>query len=239
VARSTRARAWLLRRLLRGLHVPDDAVRHLTTLGHIGEPPELALPREMMPVASRTLFQALRSRAAAQITPDWVGPFWLERQGDPASPAFVPRGPLPFLTNVTYRNWTAIGTLDGKREAIVDPRGLVTPPDGGWSLDWWIGADDRWHLPSREVAVRQRLLDASPVVETAMSIPAGDAVARAYAARRSSAEGGGEVVVVEVENRSRAPAARPSAGGDRCATPRAWPRPPSSSRWPMGPRSGR
>jgi hypothetical protein len=207
VARSTRARAWLLRRLLRGLHVPDDAVRHLTTLGHIGEPPELALPREMMPVASRTLFQALRSRAAAQITPGWVGPFWLERQGDPASPAFVPRGPLPFLTNVTYRNWTAIGTLDGKREAIVDPRGLVTPPDGGWSLDWWIGADDRWHLPSREVAVRQRLLDASPVVETAMSIPAGDAVARAYAARRSSAEGGGEVVVVEVENRSRAPVA--------------------------------
>ncbi len=207
MARSTRARAWLLRRLLRGLQVPDDAVRHLTTLRHIGEPPELALPREMMPVASRTLFQALRSRAAAQITPDWVGPFWLERQLDPASPAFVPRGPLPFLTNVTYRNWTAIGTLDGRREAIVDPRGLVTPPDGGWSLDWWIGADDRWHLPSREVAVRQRLLDASPVVETAMSIPAGDAVARAYAARRSSAEGGGEVVVVEVENRSRAPVA--------------------------------
>jgi len=207
VARSTRARTWLLRRVLRGLHVPDDAVRHLTTLGHLGEPPELALPREMMPVASRTLFQALRSRAATQITPDWVGPFWLERQLDPASPAFVPRGPLPFLANLTYRNWTAIGTLDGRREAIVDPRGLVTPPDAGWSLDWWIGADDRWHLPSREVAVRQRLLDASPVVETAMAIPAGDAVARAYAARRGSAEGGGEMVVIEVENRSRAPVA--------------------------------
>jgi hypothetical protein len=207
VARSTRARIWLLRRVLRALHVPDDAVRHLTTLRHLGEPLEPAVPRELMPVASRTLFQALRSRAAAQITPGWVGPFWLERQLDPASPAFVPRGALPFLTNVTYRNWTAIGTLDGRREAIVDPRGLVTPPGGGWSLDWWIGADDRWHLPSREVAVRQRLLGASPVVETAMSIPAGDAVARAYAARRSSAEGGGEVVVVEVENRSRAPVA--------------------------------
>ena len=105
MARSTRARTWLLRRLLRGLHVPDEAVRHLTTLRHLGEPPELALPREMMPVASRTLFQALRSRAATQITPDWVLPFWLERQLDPASPAFVPRGPLPFLTNMTYRNW--------------------------------------------------------------------------------------------------------------------------------------
>ena len=207
MARSSRARTWLARRLLRGLHVPDDAVRYLTTYRRLGHPPDLAVPREMMPVASRTLFQALRSRAATQITPGWVGPFWMERQLDPTSPAFVPRGPLPFLTNVTYRNWTAIGTLDGGREAIVDPRGLVTPPDGGWSLDWWIGADDRWHLPSREVAVRQRLLGAAPVVETAMSIPAGDAVARAYAVRRSSAEGGGEVVVVEVENRSRAPVA--------------------------------
>ena len=91
-------------------------IHKIATLGHIGEPPELALPREMMPVASRTLFQALRSRAAAQITPDWVGPFWLERQLDPASPAFVPRGPLPFLTNVTYRNWTAIGTLEGHHQ---------------------------------------------------------------------------------------------------------------------------
>ncbi|HKH04469.1 MAG TPA: hypothetical protein VKA65_04850 [Acidimicrobiales bacterium] len=141
---------------------------------------------------------------------DRVWPYWLERQLDPHSPALVPAegtdgsaGPA----NVTARNWTAIGNLDSPLAATVDPRGLVTPVPGGWSLDWWVGADDRWHVPSREVGVRQRLVDGAPVVETAMRIPSGDAVAQAYAVRRSSAEGGGEVVVVDFANRSPVPVA--------------------------------
>jgi len=201
------ARSWLLRRTLRALGVPDDAVRLLSAHGRLDDPPATGLPRELTPDAALALAAALRSRGAADAAPGWVWPFWIERQLDPASPAFVPRGPLPLLTNVTHRSWTVIGNLDSDRTARVDPRGLVTPPRAGWSLDWWIGADDRWHLPSREVAVRQRLVEGSPVVETAMSIPSGDAVARTYAARLSSAEGGGEVVVVEVENRSRMPVA--------------------------------
>jgi hypothetical protein len=136
-----------------------------------------------------------------------VWPFWLERQLDPGSPAFVPRGHLPFLTNLTHRNWTAVGNLDSAWEAVVDPRGLVTPWFDGWSLDWWIGADDRWHVPSREVSVRQSLVDATPVVETRLRIPGGDAVQRVYGVRRSSQEGGGELVVVEVENASKLPVA--------------------------------
>lgn len=198
-------RAWMLRRLMGRLRITDDVVRHLSTFQRLGENVEVELPSELLPVGARTVFRALRTRAAAQIGPDWVWPFWLERQLDPTSPAFVPRGHLPFLTNLTHRNWTAVGNLDSPWEAIVDPRGLVTPWYDGWSLDWWIGADDRWHLPSRDVAVRQRLVGASPVVETAMSIPSGDAVQRVYAVRRSSTEGGGELVVVEVENMSRVP----------------------------------
>jgi hypothetical protein len=201
------ARAWMLRRLMGRLRITDDAIRHLSTFQRLGENVEVELPSELMPIGARTVFRALRTRAAAQIGPDWVWPFWLERQLDPTSDAFVPRGHLPFLTNLTHRNWTAVGNLDSPWEAIVDPRGLVTPWYDGWSLDWWIGADDRWHLPSRDVAVRQRLVEASPVVETAMSIPSGDAVERIYAVRRSSADGGGELVVVEVENTSKAPVA--------------------------------
>jgi hypothetical protein len=197
----------MLRRFMGRLRIDDDVVRHLSTFQRLGEQMEVELPSELMPVGARTVFRALRTRAAAQLGPDRVWPYWLERQLDPSSPAFVPRGHLPFLTNVTHRNWTAVGNLDSPWEAIVDPRGLVTPWYDGWSLDWWIGADDRWHLPSREVAVRQRLVGASPVVETSMSIPSGDAVQRVYAIRRGSAEGGGELVVVEIENASRAPVA--------------------------------
>jgi hypothetical protein len=201
------ARAFVLRRLMGRLRITDDVVRHLTTFQRLGETVEVELPGELMPIGARTVFRALRTRGAAQIGPDWVWPYWLERQLDPGSPAFVPRGHLPFLTNMTHRNWTAVGNLDSPWEAVVDPRGLVTPWFDGWSLDWWVGADDRWHLPSREVNVRQRLVADTPVVETAMRVPGGDVIERVYAVRRSSTEGGGELVVAEVENASKVPVA--------------------------------
>jgi hypothetical protein len=200
-------RAFVLRRLMGRLRITDDVVRHLSTFQRLGETFEVELPGELMPVGARTVFRALRTRGAAQISPDWVWPYWLERQLDPTSPAFVPRGHLPFLTNVTHRNWTAVGNLDSAWEAIVDPRGLVTPWFDGWSLDWWVGADDRWYLPSREAGVRQRLLADSPVVETAMRVPGGDVVERVYAVQRSSVEGGGELVVAEVQNATGVPVA--------------------------------
>lgn len=194
-------RSWLVHRAMGRLRIDDDTIRHLSTFQRLGEALEVELPSELLPVGARWVFRALRTRAAAQVAPDWVWPWWLERQLDPTSRAFIPRGHLPFLTNVTARNWTAVGNLDSPWEAVVDPRGLVTPWLDGWSLDWWIGADDRWHLPSRETAVRQRLLDATPVVETAMRIPGGDAVHRAYATR----DGDTELVVVEVTNASPVP----------------------------------
>ena len=196
-------RTWLLRRALGRMRITDDIVRHLSTFQRLGEHLEISPPGELLPVGARTLFRALRTRSAAQLGTDWIWPYWLDRQLDPASPAFVPRGHLPFLTNVTARNWTAVGNLDSSWEAIVDPRGLVTPWFDGWSLDWWIGADDRWHVPSREVTVRQRLVESMPVVETAMRVPGGDVFQRVYGVRN----GEDELVVVEVENQSPVPVA--------------------------------
>ncbi|MGH9137521.1 MAG: hypothetical protein ACRD0G_10800 [Acidimicrobiales bacterium] len=196
-------RTWLVRRAMGRLRIDEDIVRHLSTFQRLGETLEVQSPGDMLPVGARTVFRAVRTRAAAQIGSGWVWPWWLERQLDPTSPAFVPRGHLPFLTNVTARNWTAIGNLDSPWEAVVDPRGLVTPWFDGWSLDWWVGADDRWHLPSREAAtgVSQKLLDGMPVVETSMRVPGGHAVHRAWCVRHADTE----LVLVEVENRSRLP----------------------------------
>ncbi|HEX2038539.1 MAG TPA: hypothetical protein VHF47_02280 [Acidimicrobiales bacterium] len=193
-------KAWALRRAMGRFRIDDDIVRHLSTFQRLGETVEVQLPGELLPVGARTLFRAVRTRAAAQLGVDWVWPHWLERQLDPHSPAFVPRGHVALLTNLTGRNWTMVGSLGSSREAVVDPRGLVTPWFDGWSLDWWIGADDRWHLPSRETAVRQQLVDDSPVVETAMRVPGGDAVQRVY-----GVPGPDDLVVVEIENRSPVP----------------------------------
>ncbi|HKY67606.1 MAG TPA: hypothetical protein VJM49_14590, partial [Acidimicrobiales bacterium] len=203
---STSVQAKVLRSALASLRPTDDTARRLAAIQGRGDDDGHG-PGDPGAAGARTLVRALRTRAAVQAGGGWVWPHWLERQSDPGSASFVARGDLPLLTNLTQRSWTAVGTLDSASRAVVDPRGLVTPARDGWSLDWWIGADDRWHVPAREVAVRQRLVGAAPVVETAMSIPSGNAVQRVYAIQRSSADGGGDAVVVEIENASPVPVA--------------------------------
>ena len=151
-------RAWILRRLLGRLHVDKEIVRYLSSFQRLGAALEVAPPLEMLPVGARTAFRAIRTRGAADIRPDWLWPYWLERQLDPAGPAFTPRGHLPAMQNVTSRNWTAVGNPGSPWEAIVDPTGLVTPMFDGWSLDWWVRAGGRWHLPSRAGSLEQSLV---------------------------------------------------------------------------------
>lgn len=137
-----------------------------------------------------------------------VGPYWLERQSDLEGPDFVVAD-----LNITHRSWTLIGNLDSVERAAVDPRGLITPPAGNWSLDWWIGADDRWRVPAQEPMMRQRLVGYAPVVETLLRVPGGEALHRAYGARGSlggvredpRAPSIDDLVVVEIENRTPVP----------------------------------
>lgn len=96
-----------------------------------------------------------------------------------------------------------IGNLAAPDRAAVDPSGTVLAPDRRWTLEWWVGAEDRWHRAPVEVAVRQSLVAGAPVVETAMRVPGGDVVHRAYA----SMGGDGGSVIVEVENQTAVPVA--------------------------------
>jgi hypothetical protein len=100
--------------------------------------------------------------------------------------------------------WTLVGTVGSPTATPVDPDGLVVGE--GWSLDWWIGGDDRWYVPAREAAVRQDLLADAPITETRARIPGGDAVHRAYGIRSPRATGD-EWVVAEVENQTPVPLA--------------------------------
>jgi hypothetical protein len=94
---------------------------------------------------------------------------------------------------------TAIGTLAAGVMAHVDEAGTVRlvggPLVGGPTVAWYVAADDRWHTPSKEAAVRQRLIDGVPVVETSVRIPGGDAVQRVYAVPDD-----GGLVLIEIEN---------------------------------------
>jgi hypothetical protein len=96
---------------------------------------------------------------------------------------------------------TSIGTLAHGTLAMVGPAGQITSDVFG-ALNWWVAADDRWHTPPNEPTCRQTCLEGTPVVETAVRVPSGDVVHRAYAV----ADQGG-LIVVELENQSTLPVA--------------------------------
>lgn len=104
-------------------------------------------------------------------------------------------------------SWTRLGVIDGERCAVVDSRGLVTPDfrEPAASLDWWVGAEDRWYAPAQERGVTQRRIEGAPVIETTLRVPGGEVVHRAFAARGPRYPGSDAWTVVEVENRSPVP----------------------------------
>jgi hypothetical protein len=75
--------------------------------------------------------------------------------------------------------------------------------DDGWRVEWWVGGDDQWHVPSASASVRQRSVDHTPVVETAMRVPGGDVVWRTGAV----SVGDAAVVAIEFENQATIPVA--------------------------------
>src|SRR5439155_12959011 len=108
--------------------------------------------------------------------------------------------------DAVMRSSTRVGALGYGALARVDERGAVRGDD--LAVDWWIGADDRWHIPAEEPTTRQHRPSPAPVVETLVRIPAGDAAHRVYGATVD----GGAVVLVEFENRSPAPFTAPLVG---------------------------
>jgi hypothetical protein len=93
------------------------------------------------------------------------------------------------------------GVTGSRWRATITPWGGLEPWDGE-PLDWYVAADDRWHVPATEAAVRQRRVAGTPVTETRVRVPNGDVVQRIY----SVVDAGG-VTVVEIENESTLPVA--------------------------------
>jgi hypothetical protein len=94
------------------------------------------------------------------------------------------------------------GVIGRRWRASVSECGAVQPWDGSPAVDWYVAAEDRWHVPASEPTVRQRRVDGTAVVETRVRIPNGDAVQRVY----SVADAPG-FTVIEVENDSSMPIA--------------------------------
>jgi len=136
-----------------------DPISVFKQLERFGQPAEVIAPGELLRAGAVMHARGMMNSQAIQHNLDWIWPYWVVRQFDPADPAFVPRAFSLTHINLTHRNWTAVGLPDVPELPIVDPRGLVTPWLAGWSLDGWIVTNDRRALfPSQRLVGSQRLL---------------------------------------------------------------------------------
>lgn len=90
------------------------------------------------------------------------------------------------------------GVIGSSWRATISPSGAIASEAG--VVDWYVAAADRWYRPAEEASVRQIRLEGTPVVETRLRIPGGDAVQRVY----SVADAGG-LTVIEIDNESPEP----------------------------------
>ena len=156
---------FLLERIVSRLRM-KGALHFLYAMEKVGHSSEVAFPMEMLPSGVKMHLRGFMNFHSIQINLDWIWPYWIVRQFDPKSRSFIPRAMNLTHVNQTHRNWTAVGAIGGKREPIVDPRGLVTPWFDGWSLDFWLYRNGRLIAPSRLGHVKQSLREALPIVIT-------------------------------------------------------------------------
>lgn len=191
-------------RYLARKHAFQDPLAVLGYLERFSQESEVAQPIELLRAGAAFHARGLINSKAIQHNLDWIWPFWVERQFDPLDPAFIPRAFSITHINLTHRNWTAVGLPGCALLPIVDPRGLVTPIEDGWSLDGWVIADDGRRLyPSRLCESKQYLvLDPNLLVRTASSHCGLELTAEVSVEPRP----GGPVCVMNLAARADAPA---------------------------------
>ncbi len=128
---------FIVQRAARAYGFADPAL-WLARIRKFAQPSEVQEPIEL--VRAGVLFHArgIVNAKAIQHNLDWVWPYWVERQFDPDDISFIPRSFSLSHINLTHRNWTALGLPELPIYPIVDPRGLVTPVQDGWSIDFWL-----------------------------------------------------------------------------------------------------
>lgn len=115
-----------------------DPINLVSKIRGFAQPSEFAEPIELLRAGMLFHARGLVNTKAIQNNLDWVWPYWVERQFNPADESFIPRAFSFSHINLTHRNWTAVGLPDIPFYPIVDPRGLITPLYDGWSLDFWL-----------------------------------------------------------------------------------------------------
>ncbi len=150
--------------------ITDDIIDYLAAFLRLGRPSEVGIPKDILKIGGRLIAKGLLNGQMIPPNLDWVWPYWITKQFDPTSTSFVPRAHLLQAMNITHRNWTAVGLPDEPNEAIVDPRGLVTPWYDGFSVDCWAFYQGELILPAESLEVNHYYEDGHiPILHTSIT----------------------------------------------------------------------
>lgn len=147
--------SFIVKQVFRHLNISASAVKQLEIAGTLSDVDGKGFPRDLIQLNAPMITRGILNFATLQMNRDWIYPFWVHRQLDPKGPGYIPRSQNPLLINITHRNWTAIGSTHGYYEAIVDPRGLMTPLPREWSVDVWLVTSKGIFFPSLSETAEQ------------------------------------------------------------------------------------
>ncbi|HEY5493570.1 MAG TPA: hypothetical protein VIK15_03170, partial [Candidatus Anoxymicrobiaceae bacterium] len=152
---------------VRKFSIPRSAVRNFQSFKELSGNAASSLPTELFALGADMWSGFMLTPFAEQQMANWVMPYWLDRQRKPSSDSFTPHGHFWLECNMTHRDWTGIGLCGFPQEAVVDPRGLITPWPFAPSIDVWVKVGDTLVCPSELESVEQSLVDGLPIVRTA------------------------------------------------------------------------
>jgi hypothetical protein len=98
---------------------------------------------------------------------------------------------------------TELGATGHGPVVRVEPSGVFAPLGTRAAVDWWVGAEDRWHHAGTEAAVRQTVADDQVTIETRLRVPGGDVVHRVTVVP----DGSSSTPLIEIANETPVPVA--------------------------------
>jgi hypothetical protein len=158
--------SFVFEQVLKRLQIPSHAIGQLRIAGRLSDVDGTGFPADLFQLSAPMVTRGLLNFATFQMKKDWLYPHWVYKQLDPGSESFIARSQNPLFLNITHRNWTLLGSPTGYHEAIVDPRGLVTPLPREWSIDCWLGTEEGLFLPSFHEPIKQELDVSAPRITT-------------------------------------------------------------------------
>src|SRR5712692_6586785 len=105
---------FLLRLLGPHWGIPPAAADYLAAARRLDRSDQI--PVQLVPIGARLWARGWLNKKFFHTHRDWILPYWAVHQLEPTDPAFVARGMLPVLLNLTHRDWTAIGNPASPRE---------------------------------------------------------------------------------------------------------------------------